>query len=170
MPPTRVIKVGCSIVNEKATRGGTAAPESGRETPRARLGISPEEFSEMGRVGAMYYEHGNLEKARAIFEGLVEVDPQSAAAHAALGALFTRTERYDEALGHLDRAIELDPGQIAPYVNRAEIFIRRGRATEAVANLKQAVALDPKEKDPAANRARAMALGIAEALKAQGLN
>ena len=158
------------MMDEKATGGGGAAPESGREAPRARLGISAEEFAEMGRVGAMYYEHGNLEKARTIFEGLVEIDPQSAAAHSALGALLTRSERYDEALGHLDRAVELDPGQIAPYVNRAEIFIKRGRAEEAVANLRRAVELDPAEKDPAANRARAMALGIAEALRAQGLN
>lgn len=158
------------MMDEKATRGGAPAPESGRETPRARLGISAEEFAEMGRVGAMYYEHGNLEKARTIFEGLVEIDPQSAAAHSALGALLTRAEHYDEALGHLDRAVELDPGQIAPYVNRAEIFIKRGRAEEAVANLRRAVELDPAEKDPAANRARAMALGIAEALRAQGLN
>jgi hypothetical protein len=35
--------------------------------------------------------------------------------------------------------------------------------------LKRAIALDPQEKDPGANRARAMALGIAEALKAQGV-
>jgi Tfp pilus assembly protein PilF len=170
MPPESVRGFSRVIMDEKATRGGLAAVETGRETPRARLGVSAEEFAEMGRVGAMYYEHGNLEKARAIFEGLVELDPQSAAAHSALGALLTRTERFDEALRHLDSAVELDPGQIAPYVNRAEIFIKRGRAEEAVANLRRAIELDPSERDPAANRARAMALGIAEALKAQGLN
>jgi hypothetical protein len=35
--------------------------------------------------------------------------------------------------------------------------------------LKKAIALDPKEADPAANRARAMAFGLAEALKAHGV-
>lgn len=138
---------------------------TGGPTPR----VTPEEFLEMGRIGAMYYEQGNLKKAQAVFEGLVELDPSSAAAHSALGALFTRREQYAEALPHLDRAVELDPGQIAPYVNRAEIFIRQGRAQEAVANLKSAIALDPKEVDPAANRARAMAFGLAEALKAHGV-
>jgi len=147
----------------KGSRAGEAA------TPRARAGVTPEEFREMGRIGAMYYEQGNLTKAQAVFEGLVELDPSSAAAHAALGALLTRRERYEDALPHLDRAVELDPGQIAPYVNRAEIFIKQGCAQEAVENLKKAIALDPGEADPAANRARAMAYGVAEALKAHGV-
>lgn len=137
--------------------------------PREKLGVSAREFQEMGEMGAMYYRQGNLEKARTIFEGLVELDPESAAARAALGALLTRTEQFEQALEHLDRAVELDPEEIAPYVNRAEIFIRQGRAEAAVENLKRAVELDPREKDPAANRARAMALGLAEALKARGI-
>ena len=153
----------------KATKKGSLSTESGHGSPRARLGVSEQEFRALGRMGTMYYHQGQLDKARAIFEGLVELDPGSAAARSALGALLTRTERFEEALEHLDRAVELDPAQIAPYVNRAEIFIKRGRAAEAMENLKRAVALDPQGKDPAANRARAMALGIAEALKAHGV-
>ena len=160
MPEAQGIK--SSPMKQDGTRAGGAL--------RERLGVSAREFQELGAMGAMYYRHGNLEKARTIFEGLVELDPASAAAHAALGALLTRTEEYPEALEHLDRAVELDPAEVAPYVNRAEIFIRQGRAEAAVENLKRAVALDPQEKDPAANRARAMALGLAEALKARGIS
>jgi tetratricopeptide (TPR) repeat protein len=153
-------------MTNRETLNGSAA---GGAVTRDSLGVTPDEFREMGRIGAMYYEQGNLKKAQAVFEGLVEMDPSSAAAHSALGALLTRREEYADALPHLDRAVELDPKQIAPYVNRAEIFIKQGRAQEAVENLKRAIALDPKEKDPAANRARAMAYGIAEALKAHGV-
>ena len=154
--------------NDAAKIGPDGAPDE-ESSLRERLGVTAREFQAMGRVGAMYYEQGNLEKAQTIFEGLVELDPESAAAHAALGALLTRTERFDEALIHLDRAVELDPEQIAPYVNRAEIFVKQQRSREAVANLQRAVELDPREVDPAANRARAIALGIAEALRAQGI-
>jgi tetratricopeptide (TPR) repeat protein len=148
-------------------RAESATPQ--QQPARETLGITAEEFNEMGAIGAMYYQQGNLEKAQAIFEGLVELDPQSSAAHAALGALLTRTEDFDRALIYLNRAVELDPQEIAPYVNRAEIFIRQQLAEQAVVDLKRAIALDPKETDPAANRARAMALGIAEALRAQGV-
>jgi Flp pilus assembly protein TadD len=138
------------------------------QTVREELNISPEEFLEMGRIGALYYEQGNLEKAETIFEGLVELDPLSADAHSALGALYTQTGRDDEALVHLNKSAELNPDQIAPYVNRAEIRIRQQRMEEAVADLKQAIELDPAEKDPGANRARAIVLGLKEAFEARG--
>ena len=156
-------------MNGNATQHSSAPVGNGDGVLRDKLGISAGEFQAMGEIGAMYYEQGHLDKARTIFQGLVELDPESSAAHSALGALLTRTEQFEEALRHLDRAVELDPQQIAPYVNRAEIYIRQQRAVEAVADLKRAVALDPDERDPAANRARAMAVGIAEALRAQGI-
>jgi tetratricopeptide (TPR) repeat protein len=132
-----------------------------------KLGISPEEFQSIGEIGAMFYEQGNLEKARIIFEGLIEADSQSGAAHSALGALLTRQNEPDSALKHLDKAIELDEKQIAPFVNRAEIHLRKQDLEAAVADLKRAIELDPKEKDPGANRARAMVLGIYQEIEAQ---
>ena len=154
----------------KMTSYNPAQVKTEQGVPREELGITQQEFEAMGQIGAMYYEQGSLEKARTIFEGLVELDPQSSAAHAALGALLTRTEQFSEALVHLNRAVELDPQEIAPYVNRAEIYIRQQKAEESVADLRKAISLDPNESSPAANRARAMALGIAEALRAQGVS
>jgi tetratricopeptide (TPR) repeat protein len=137
------------------------------QTVREKLNISPQEFAEMGRVGAMYYQQGNFEKARTIFEGLVELDPENANAHSALGGLLTLQQDDSRAVEHLSRAIELNPSQIAPYVNLGEIYIRRQRIEEAVANLKQAIELDPDERDAGANRARAMVLGIYQVIKAE---
>ena len=114
----------------------------------------------MGRVGAMYYQQGNFDKARTIFEGLVELDPDSANAHSALGGLLTLQQEDEAAVEHLKKAVELDPSQIAPYVNLGEIYIRQQKIEDAVQNLKRAIELDPDEKDAGANRARAMVLGI----------
>jgi tetratricopeptide (TPR) repeat protein len=136
---------------------------------RARLGVTPQEFREMGRIGAMYYNRGDLEKARTIFDGLVAMDPMSSDAHAALGALLTRTMHDDLALTHLNRAIELNDKEIAAYVNRAEVNLRLKKGEAAIADLKRAIALDPKEKNPAANRARAMVIGIHDALEASAV-
>lgn len=138
-------------------------------TMREQLDISHDEFMEMGRIGAVYYRQGNLDKAQTIFEGLVEIDPQSADAHSALGALYTQRHNDESALKYLNKSVELNPDQIAPYVNRAEIYIRQQKLEEAVADLKKAIALDPKEKDPGANRARAMVLGLYEAFEAKGI-
>ena len=135
------------------------------QTVREKLKISPQEFAEMGRVGAMYYQQGNFEKARTIFEGLVELDPESANAHSALGGLLTLQQEDGLAVEHLNRAIEINPSQIAPYVNLGEIYIRQQQIEAAVANLKKAIELDPDEKDAGANRARAMVLGIYQVIR-----
>lgn len=138
------------------------------QTVREKLNISPEEFQEMGRIGAIYYQQGNFDKARTIFEGLVELDPESANAHSALGGLLTLQQEDEAAIEHLKKAIEINPSQIAPYVNLGEIYIRQQRIEEAVANLKKAVELDPDERDAGANRARAMVLGIYQVIKSNG--
>ena len=119
----------------------------------------------MGRIGAMYYQQGNFEKARTIFEGLVELDPESANAHSALGGLLTLQQDDEKAVEHLKKAIEINPSQIAPYVNLGEIYIRQQKIEDAVANLKRAIELDPNETDAGANRARAMVLGIYQVIK-----
>ena len=140
-----------------------------QQTIREKLNISPQEFMEMGRVGAMFYQQGNFDKARTIFEGLVELDPENPNAHSALGGLLTLQQEDDSAVEHLEKAVELDPSQIAPYVNLGEIFIRRQKVEEAVANLKKAIELDPDEKDAGANRARAMVLGIYQVIKSDNV-
>ena len=144
-------------------------PPASQVSPRVRLGVTTQEFREMGRIGAMYYNRGDLAKARTVFEGLVAMDPSSSDAHAALGALLTRTIENDLALFHLNRAIELNDKEIAAYVNRAEVKLRQQQGESAVADLKRAIELDPWQKSPAANRARAMVIGIHDALEAKSV-
>ena len=133
----------------------------------AGIAVSDEDFQSIGEIGAMYYEQGNIEKAEMIFEGLVELKPDSGAAHSALGGLLTYKRDDEKAMVHLTKAIELDDKQIAPFVNRAEVYLRQSRFDLAVADLKRAIGLDPQEKDPGANRARAMVLGIYQAIESQ---
>lgn len=156
-------------LNAKKASAISSSTKTDHSTLRSALGITEEEFREMGEIGAMYYEQGNLEKAQTIFEGLVEIDPNSVDAHSALGALFTRLQQDDNALTHLNRVLELDDQQIAAHVNRAEVYLRKQQMEQAVADLKRAIELDPEENDPGANRARAMVLGIHEALEAKGV-
>jgi tetratricopeptide (TPR) repeat protein len=154
--------------NRKTSSAWLKAPAN-YISPRVRLGVTPQEFREMGRIGAMYYNRGDLAKARTVFEGLVAMDPASSDAHAALGALLTRIIENDLALEHLNRAIELNDKEIAAYVNRAEIKLRQQQGEAAVVDLKRAIELDPRQKNPAANRARAMVMGIYDALEAKSV-
>jgi Tfp pilus assembly protein PilF len=140
-----------------------------KATPRQLLGVTDREFEAMGKLGTMYYEQGDLERARIVFEGMVEADPLSSSAHAALGALYLRTGHDEVAIPHLNHAIELDSTQLSAYVNRAEVELKLKQPEKAVADLKRAIELDPTGQNPAANRARMMALGLHQALKAKNL-
>ena len=146
-----------------------AAGAATKGTPRQVLGVTDQEFEAMGKLGTVYYDHGDLDRARIVFEGMVEADPSSSSAHAALGALYLRTGHDEVAFHHLNRAIELDSTQLSAYVNRAEVELKLKQPERAVADLKQAMALDPTGQDPAANRARMMVLGLNQALKARNL-
>jgi Flp pilus assembly protein TadD len=148
--------------NTNQAKGAQVLPFAG-----GGLKMSNEEFQAIGEIGAMFYEQGNLDKAQTIFEGLVEIDPKSDAAHSALGALLTKRRDDENALIHLNKAIELNNAQIAPFVNRAEVYLRQQRFETAVADLKRAIELDTQEKDAGANRARAMVLGIYQAIETQ---
>lgn len=126
-------------------------------TPARRY--TREEFLALGREGAKAYNAGDLKRARAIFEDLVEADPDSSDAQAALGALLVRTGEDDLALVHLNRAIQLNPQELSALVNRGEVFLKLGRRSEGEADLKKAIALDPGGKNASANRARALLKG-----------
>lgn len=120
------------------------------------LEIKPNEFFEMGRVGVMMFQQGHIDKARTIFEGLIELDSQNAAAHSALGAIYTLKKMDEEAIKYLQKAISLDSEQIAPYVNLGEVNLRQGNLQNGIANLKRAIELDPDEQNFGAKRARLM--------------
>ena len=131
------------------------------------LGITEEEIMEMGRVGAVFYEQGNIENALQIFEGLVELQPDNGNAHAALGAVLTLRKDDQKATRHLEKAIELEPNQIAPYVNLGEVYVRQQKLEQALMVMKKAIELDPDENDYGANRARSMIMGIYKVLESQ---
>jgi tetratricopeptide (TPR) repeat protein len=135
---------------------------------REQIGISPDEMLEIAAVGSIFYRQGNLEKAKDIFEGLVELDSDMFEIQSCLASFFTKVREDDRALLHIDRAISLNPENVAPYVNRAEINIRRFNLEKVVADISKVIELDPKIRNPDANRARTMLLGIYDAFQKKG--
>jgi tetratricopeptide (TPR) repeat protein len=135
---------------------------------RKSIDLSLDEILEIAAIGSIFYKQGNLEKAKAVFEGLVELDAEIFEIQSCLGAFYTRIRDDEKAIVHLDKAILLNPMNVAPYVNRAEVNIRRFKIEEVVADILTVIRLDPKIGNPDANRARTMLLGIYDAFKTKG--
>jgi tetratricopeptide (TPR) repeat protein len=123
---------------------------------RAAVGLDDQDLHALRTLGHGYLENGRFGDACVVFEGLVEVDADSAWAHAALGAAYQNLDQEEEALAEYDEALRLDPGEMTALVNRGELRITAGRAEEGIEDLAAAAECDPSTDDAQANRARAL--------------
>ena len=69
--------------------------------------------------------HGKLDRAIDVFQGLVDIDPKDAVAHNGLGVtLYLRGDR-DRAAEHFRRAVTIDPGYAEARANLAFVGATR---------------------------------------------
>jgi tetratricopeptide (TPR) repeat protein len=69
----------------------------------------PGKGSILEALGRAYFNSGQLERSRAVFEALLEIDPSAHYAHYALGQSLKRLGRASEARTHLRLAVALSP-------------------------------------------------------------
>jgi Flp pilus assembly protein TadD len=69
----------------------------------------PGKGSILEALGRAYFNSGQLDRSRAAFEALLEVDPSAHYAHFALGQSLKRLGRASEARTHLRLAVALSP-------------------------------------------------------------
>jgi len=118
---------------------------------------SPEALALAG-VARQYADHGRVEEARTLLEGLLVLEPESSYLHTALGCVLLRLADETEALGHFDQALRLDPRDAAAHTYAGELRLRRGDEATGLRHLEAAVALDPEGRNSYSNRARTLRL------------
>ena len=133
---------------------------------RTAVGLDDDDLHALRTLGHGYLENGRFSEACVVFEGLVEVDADSAWAHAALGSAYQNLDDDEEALAQYDEALRLDAGEMTALVNRGELRITAGKAEEGIEDLAAAAAADPEANDAQANRARALLAATRQILEA----
>lgn len=118
---------------------------------------SPEVLALAG-VARQYADHGRVEEARTLLEGLLVLEPESSYLHTALGCVLLRLAAEAEALEHFDQALRLDPRDAAAHTYAGELRLRRGEEASGLRHLDAAVLLDPEGRNPYSNRARTLRL------------
>jgi serine/threonine protein kinase/tetratricopeptide (TPR) repeat protein len=125
-----------------------------------------------------------MDRAIALFERAVQLDPKYAAAWAALGGAYTLKGGFlgmpsllEKAIEPLRRAIGLHPSLVNAHVWLGSALSGLGKVDEGLASLQTAVTLEPDNADAHQTLARAYWLtrgmvpeGIAELRKALALN
>ena len=120
----------------------------------------------MAQTAGRYLETGQLDRARAILEGLVVCNPHDAYFEALLGAICGRQGEEALAFEHYSRAIVLDEENLPARVNRADMLLRQGKLEAALIDLTAAVRADPRGLQPLGRRALALARATVDGVRA----
>jgi len=97
----------------------------------------------------------NHMQAVAVYQRVLELDPQHAAAHINLGTLFYNKQDYKAAEDHYRAALELDPRYALAHFDLGNVLDETGRVSDAVKTYLAAIQLAPTYADAHYNLALA---------------
>ncbi len=126
--------------------------------PAGTMRVASPEVLALAAVARQYADHGQVDEARKLLEGLQVLEPDNSYLHTALGCVLVRLSAEAEALEQFDAALRLDPRDAAAHTYAGEIRLRRGDEATGLRHLEAAVALDPEGRNPYSNRARTLRL------------
>jgi hypothetical protein len=100
-------------------------------------------------------EAGEKQRAIALYEEILSLHPEYAAAYINLGTLYFHLRRYGRAEELYRRATEADPGYVLAYFDLGNALDELERLEESIAAYRKAVALAPRYADAHYNLALA---------------
>jgi spermidine synthase len=127
------------------------------EVIEKRMARANNQIPFLERLGEMWSEGGQLDRAANCLSKVLELDPNDVDAHNNLGVVLTRQEKYDEAIDHYRKAIKLAPDAPRTYNNLGSSFARQGKAAEALACFSEALRKDADFVDAHYNMGNALA-------------
>jgi tetratricopeptide (TPR) repeat protein len=110
------------------------------------IAIAPKRADLLAALGESYFMSGKVDKAVAIFQRLVEVEP-SARSYAFLGLSYSNLGRFDEAKQYFERGLKLDPHNSSCLFNLGFIAERQGDTATADARFQEVLKFNPNYSD-----------------------
>ncbi len=80
-----------------------------------------------------YHQSGDLEKAEAIYEALLQINPNCSELLHLFGVLANQRNDNSKAFRFINRAIKINPTNPYYYCSLAAVLIDKGQLSEAVA-------------------------------------
>ena len=107
---------------------------------------------ELYQEGRAAYQAEHFEKAAAIFERVVEIDPQHLNALINWGVTLSSNHLAEEAIPKFQQALAREPNHPSALYNLGVAYQRLGQHASAIEQYDRAVSLDPTLLSPALNR------------------
>ena len=137
-------------------RLGRPQPASARPSPMRHPGAPGlRGIQERFQAAVQAEETGDKQRAIALYEEILEIDPQYAAACINLGTVFFHLRQYGRSEELYRRATEADPGYVLAYFDLGNVLDELSRLDESIAAYRKAVTLSPRYADAHYNLALA---------------
>jgi tetratricopeptide (TPR) repeat protein len=102
--------------------------------------------------GIALLKEGQYDRAIAIFDEALEINPRYALAYNFRGIAYDEKGQYDKAISDYNKAIELNPTYAWAYENRGIAYDKKGHFDEAISDYNKAIELNPKSDAAYHNR------------------
>ncbi|MES2999268.1 MAG: tetratricopeptide repeat-containing glycosyltransferase family protein [Pseudomonadota bacterium] len=111
-------------------------------------------------LGIMATQEKDHERAVALFDRAIALQPAFAEAHANRGVALRELGRASEAIQSYDKAIALRPGYARAFFNRGNAFAAMGDLQAAAASYSRAIELEPGNAEALANLGNALVASL----------
>ena len=105
--------------------------------------------------GVDFAKLGELEKAIALFDKALTVEPGNDMLWVLRGSILDDLGRYSESLNSYDKALDIKQDYAVAYYSRGVVLRKLGRYAEAVESLDRALVLNPNYADAKKHRKQA---------------
>jgi tetratricopeptide (TPR) repeat protein len=111
------------------------------------VAVQPKDLALLYTLGDACLRAGQLEKARTIFQGLLDEEPDSSQYHAAMGNALIAAGRFEEAEASYRQATENDfPGKVGVFLNKmGHAYMQAGAFERAASAFQRAVEASGEE-------------------------
>jgi Tfp pilus assembly protein PilF len=117
--------------------------------------LAPDRPSILINLSAVYIELRIWNKARAICEDLLKIDPNNFEGHLNMGICLAKDNQKQKSLDHLKKALQIEPNSPTAWVNTGNIQQELGQLSEAIQSFETALLLKPNTEEALIGRSNA---------------
>ena len=105
-----------------------------------------EELKDLLAKARALFKKGELEAAAAIYEQIIQKNPDRPEALVGMGAVLAAQKKFTEALAAYDEAERVAPQEPRVNIERAKCRVQAGQTAEALDDFQKAIAKDPRNE------------------------
>ena len=111
--------------------------------PKAALPLESKDVDELLKVGNAHASLGQLDEALAVYQAVLQIKPDKAAARTNIGVVYYQGGRFDDAVTELKKALEIDPKDAETHYMLGATYVQQQKLDDAEQAFNKSIELKP---------------------------